>query len=469
MATPTLDTTKTEVEKHGITRTLSEYLVGLRYEDIPAEAVDLVKLFSLECLGHMVHALAQPVGGLLVRYVRDLGAAPQATVAGAGIKTSVAEAAYVNGSLAHGEELEAYGTLPGTGLIPPIVAGFAAGEYRERSGRDLITAVVAGIEMQGRLGMAGIGACDRGFMGISLVGPGGAGVAAGGLYGLDATQMQHCLGTALPLSNGSLRGCGSMSHVHEAGIPARTGVFAAQLAAGGFLSCPDFLDGEHSWGEQFAGTGGRRPYAPELLTDGLGDSLFLLKAGVAPKRYGSCGLTHQTIFGTIEIMREHGIGPDDIRSIELRVPPFADRVAPFRDPVNGEQAKFSIRQGVAGLLVEGIPELPYMSAFSDEASRDPRYVAARERVTIVVQDGESVRGFADQTVLVTCNDGRTIEKVVPALEQATYTRDERLAMFRNTAVPLGDSGTDQLIDTVMNLENHTVAEVMALVAGTASP
>jgi 2-methylcitrate dehydratase PrpD len=281
--------------------------------------------------------------------------------------------------------------------------------------------------------------------------------------------MQHCLGTALPLSNGSLRGCGSMSHVHEAGIPARTGVFAAQLAAGGFLSCPDFLDGEHSWGEQFAGTGGRRPYAPELLTDGLGDSLFLLKAGVAPKRYGSCGLTHQTIFGTIEIMREHGIGPDDIRSIELRVPPFADRVAPFRDPVNGEQAKFSIRQGVAGLLVEGIPELPYMSAFSDEASRDPRYVAARERVTIVVQDGESVRGFADQTVLVTCNDGRTIEKVVPALEQATYTRDERLAMFRNTAVPLGDSGTDQLIDTVMNLENHTVAEVMALVAGTASP
>ncbi|HEY1970116.1 MAG TPA: hypothetical protein VGH89_19330, partial [Pseudonocardia sp.] len=79
MATPTLDTNAIDVEKNGITRTLSEYLVGLRYEDIPAEAVDLVKLFSLECLGHMVHALAQPVGGLLVRYVQDLGAAPQAT------------------------------------------------------------------------------------------------------------------------------------------------------------------------------------------------------------------------------------------------------------------------------------------------------------------------------------------------------------------------------------------------------
>jgi hypothetical protein len=70
-------------------------------------------------------------------------------------------------------------------------------------------------------------------------------------------------------------------------------------------------------------------------------------------------------------------------------------------------------------------------------------------------------------VIVTLNDGRTVRKVVPALEAATYSLDERLAMFRNTAVPLGESGADQLIDIVMNLEDHTVAEVMALVAGTA--
>ena len=456
MAAPVLD-----AEEVGNTRALAEYLVGLKYEDLPGEAVELLKIFTLECIGHMVLAHAQPVSRLLVDYARQLGAAGQASIIGGGLRTSVAEAAYVNGSLAHADELESYGTIPGTGLIPPIVAGLAAGEFRNSSGRDFLTAVIAGIEMQGRLGMAGIGACDRGFMGISLVGPGGAVVTAGRLFGLGVDQLQNALGTALPLGNGSTRGCGSMAHVHEAGIPARTGVFAAQVTASGFTACTDYLDGNYSWGIQFAGEAGARPYDEAKLTAGLGERLFLELAGVAPKQYGSCGLTHQTIHGTIEIMRENGIGPDDIAHIELRVPPWADRIAPYREPVSGEQAKFSIRQGVAGLLVGGIPELPYTHAFDDAAARDPRYVRARERVDVVVLEGESVRGFADQTVIVTLRDGRVITKVVPSLEAQEHTLDERIAMFKNTAKSLEDRA-DRLIDVVMNLDDHAVSDVAEL-------
>lgn len=447
--------------KTGNTQALAEYLVGLRYEELPVDAVELLKIFTLECLGHMTLAHAQPVSRLLVDYARQLGAADQASVIGGGFKTSIAEAAYVNGSLAHADELESYGTLPGTGLIPPIVAALAVGEYKNSSGRDFITAVVAGIEMQGRLGMAGIGACDRGFMGISLVGPGGAVVAAGRLFGLDVNQLRNAMGTALPLGNGSTRGCGSMAHVHEAGIPARTGVFAAQVAAAGFTACTDYLDGNYSWGVQFAGETGARPYDEAKLTAGLGERLFLELAGVAPKQYGSCGVTHQTIHGTIEIMRDNGIGPNDIESIELRVTPWADRIAPYREPVSGEQAKFSICQGVAGLLVGGIPELPYTHAFDDGAARDPRYVEARKRVDVVVLEGESVRGFADQTVIVRLGDGRVITKVVPSLEPQRHTLDERIAMFKNTAKSLGERA-DRLVDVVMNLEHHNLSDVAEL-------
>jgi hypothetical protein len=63
-------------------------------------------------------------------------------------------------------------------------------------------------------------------------------------------------------------------------------------------------------------------------------------------------------------MRENGLAPDHIDHIELIVPPWADRIAPFRNPVSGEQAKFSIRQGVTGLLVGDIPELPYTHALA---------------------------------------------------------------------------------------------------------
>ncbi|GAA0607953.1 MmgE/PrpD family protein [Sporichthya brevicatena] len=458
-------TASVETERRSdITTTLSEYLVGLQFADLPAEAVEVGKIFTLECVGHMVNAHPQPVSRMLVRYARDLGATAQAAVLGGGFRTSVAEAAYVNGSLAHADELESYGTLPGSGLIPPIAAGLAVGEFRNRSGRDYLTALVAGVEMQGRLGTAGIGACDRGFMGISLVGPAGAAVTAGRLYDLTVEQMRHALGTALPLGNGSTRGCGSMAHVHEAGVPARTGVFAAQLAADGFTACDNYLDGAYSWGEQFA-AGGARPYVEEKLTEGLGESLFLLTAGVAPKQYGSCGLTHQTIHGTIDILRSEGIGPDDIATVDLHIPAWADRIAPYRDPINGEQAKFSIRHGVAGLLVEGIPELPYTSAFTDEASRDPRYVAARERVRIHVDDSASVRAFADQTVVVTTRDGRTVTRVVPSLTASLPSLDERIAMVERTLRRLPAENVKRLIDVVLHLEDHDLAEVAELALG----
>jgi 2-methylcitrate dehydratase PrpD len=213
---------------------------------------------------------------------------------------------------------------------------------------------------------------------------------------------------------------------------------------------------------QYAGNTGNRPYDESKLTEDLGNPLFLQMCGVAPKYYGSCGLTHQTIHGTIAIMRENNIGPHDIASIELLVPPWADRIAPFRDPVSGEQAKFSIRQGVAGLLVGGIPDLPYTHAFTDDAARDPRYVKARERVTVtVLEGGSSVRGFADQTVTATLADGRVITKVVPTLEAATYPLEDRIAIFRNTVPSLG-AKADQLIDVIMNIEDHTVDEVSAL-------
>jgi 2-methylcitrate dehydratase PrpD len=451
-----------EVQEGGITRALSDYLTGLTYSDLPAEAVELVKIFTLEIVGQMVHAHKQPVSRMLVEYARELGAAPQAQIIGAGFKTSVAEAAYVNGSLAHADELESYGSLPGAGLVPPLAAGLAVGDFRHSRGTDYIAAVAAGTEMQLRLGSAGIGACDRGFMGISLVGPAAAAVTGGKLLDLSVEQMQNALGAALPLGNGSTRGCGTMAHVHEAGVPTRSGVLAAQLAARGFTGDPTFLDGAYSWGIQYAGTEGTRPYDEAKLTEGLGEKLLLLEASIVPKRYGSCGLTHQTIFGTIEIMRENNVGPEEIAHIELIVPPWADRIAPYREPVNGEQAKFSIRQGVAGLLVGGIPELPYTHAFEDEAARDPRYAQARERVTLTVTPGESVRGFTEQTVRATLTDGRQITKVVGPLETVAYTLDERVEMFRQTVRSLDGDRADRLIDVILHLEDHAIDEITAL-------
>jgi 2-methylcitrate dehydratase PrpD len=447
-----------------LTGRLTDFVAGLSYGDLPEGVVTAGKLFTLECIGHMVAGLRQPVGRLVAGYVRDMEARAEASVLGAAFRTTVAEAAYANGTTAHADELEAYGTVAGTGLIPPIAAGLAVGEWRDRSGADYLVALAAGVEMQGRLGLAGLGAPDRGFMGFSLVGPAGAGITAGRLLGQTPAELRNTVGVALPLGGGSLRGCGYMSHVHEAGVPARIGAWAASLVSKGFTGCPDYLDGSFSWGEQFAAGG--RGYHPEKLTEDLGAPFFLDSPGSAPKLYGSCGATHQSIQGLIRLVEEHSLPVDDIAVVRLVVPPFAARVAGFEDPQTVEQAKFSIVHSVAGILVEGVPQLPYMSAFTEGAATDPRYVAARGRVELVVDDSRpNVRGFDAQSVEVRLTDGRRFATTVEGLDVrgrdvAPLGPDERLDLFRNTVAASVDKVVaEQVVDIVMDCEHHSVGEI----------
>ncbi|MDQ1397973.1 MAG: hypothetical protein QOG64_3232, partial [Acidimicrobiaceae bacterium] len=323
-----------------------------------------------------------------------------------------------------------------------------------------------GVEVQGRLGTAAIGACDRGFMGFSFVGPAGAAVTAGRLLDLDAEQMRNCLGVALPFGGGSLRGDGYMSHVHEAGIPAHTGVWAALLASRGFTASPDYLDGRFSWGEQFVGTSAR-PYNPDVITAGFGGPLFFETSDVAVKQYGTSGVTHQAIEGMIRLMVANGLGSDDIDRVTLLVPPFAVRIAAFPNPVGGEQAKFSLEQAIAGILVGGVPELPYVHAFTDEATRDPCYIEARQRVRVEIDESRpNIRGFDEQTVTLHLTDGRTLSTVVDRLDVGgrannPLTTDQRVAMFRRTTASAGDARTDRIIELIMDFEHHTVAELAA--------
>jgi 2-methylcitrate dehydratase PrpD len=308
-------------------------------------------------------------------------------------------------------------------------------------------------------------------MGFSLVGPGGASVAAGKLLGLGAAGIQNALGVALPLGGGSLRGCGYMTHVHEAGVPARIGVWAAVLVSRGFTGCPDYLDGAFSWGEQFA-SGGRGYHAGEL-TANLGSGKFFLEtSGAAPKLYGSCGLTHLAIEGLSDLMSEHDLKGDDVASVDLIVPAFADRVASFKEPTNGEEAKFSIRQAAAGVLVDGVPELPYIKPFTDAGAEDPRYVEARRRVRLALnEEAGNVRGFAAQTVTITLNDGRQLTKTVEGnqvrgREAAPLTDDERIDMFFHTVEGVVDRpAAARIVDLVMECEGRPMAELADAISG----
>jgi 2-methylcitrate dehydratase PrpD len=256
-----------------------------------------------------------------------------------------------------------------------------------------------------------------------------------------------------------------MSHVHEAGVPARNGVWAALLAERGFTANPSYLDGPYSWGEQYVGPAAARPYNSDAIVDRLGETCFLESSDVSAKMYGASGVVHQAMEGVIRIMVDNRLSGEDVASVTLLVPPFAERIASFHTPETGEQAKFSLEQAVAGVLVDGVPTVPYIAPFTDAGSRDERYVAARKRVEVQINDAlPNERGFAAQQVTVLTVKGASYTTAVDRLEvpgraKNALTTDQRIAAFRKTAESIDAQKADRLVDVIMSLEQHVVSDI----------
>ena len=84
-----------------ITKALSEYLVNLKFSDLPSDVVEGAKLCFLDWLGVTLSGSKEPLTGILLQLAETQGGAPQATVIGKKKKTSLLQAALINGSASH--------------------------------------------------------------------------------------------------------------------------------------------------------------------------------------------------------------------------------------------------------------------------------------------------------------------------------------------------------------------------------
>jgi hypothetical protein len=85
----------------GLTARLAEFAARSTLDDFPPAAVVTAKAGTVDCLGVMLAGSPEPVAGILVDLACTLGGAPRATVIGHGCKTSVSQAAMINGAIGH--------------------------------------------------------------------------------------------------------------------------------------------------------------------------------------------------------------------------------------------------------------------------------------------------------------------------------------------------------------------------------
>ena len=238
------------------TRTLVKFLVGLKYEDLPPEVVAEAKLALLDHFGVGLFASRMEWSKMVCELVEEAGSKRESTVWGNSFKVTAQDAALVNGTAAHGIEMDdrkpSLSLHQGSVTVP---AALATAEKAKADGKTLITAMVAGYELPYRVGRC----MKKSPEGIHTPGHRsvwGAVAAASKALGLGEGQMLNACGVAGSMASGiwefSEDPKGTMVKRLHMGWSAHSGVTAALLGAKGFTGPSTVLEGKYGYCNVFA-------------------------------------------------------------------------------------------------------------------------------------------------------------------------------------------------------------------------
>jgi aconitate decarboxylase len=327
---------------------------------------------------------------------------PTSTLLGTSSQSDLQHAALLNGIASHVHDYDdthLATIIHPTGPVASAVLAYA--EYQGSvTGEEVILALVAGIEASCKLGLAVWPEhYDVGWHITSTTGSIGAAVGVGKLMKLSETQMAHAIGVAAVQVTGLREMFGSDTKSFHPGRAAANGIVAALLAREDYTSSEQALEAKRGWANVVAGGG-----TPKL--EGLGKTWEIETNAFKPF---PCGIVcHPAIDAAIqchdESTQKHGLDPQEIRSVSLRVHPLVVELTSKRKPKDGLEAKFSVFHGCAvGLLYGKAGPAQY----ADEVVTSSEVISVRDKVSIEADTSLA----ADEAYLV--------------LEHADGTRSEK--------------------------------------------
>jgi 2-methylcitrate dehydratase PrpD len=425
----------------------------LRLGDLPAEALAVARHCLLDWLGCALAGTREPLSAILRDEIG--GTAGEASLIGGG-RAAARDAALVNGAAGHALDFDDTHTgMGGHPTAPVLPAALALAESRGATGAALLAAFVAGLEVECRLGLyMGAEHYRLGWHSTGTLGTVGAAAAAAHLLELDETRWRQALGIAATQAAGLKASFGTMAKPLHAGNAARNGLFAAQIAARGFVGAPDAIDAPQ--GLAAAAANGR---ADAEKLHGAGDRFLIIDTLF--KYHAACYLTHAGINAASSL--RGAIEPAVIESVELRVNPSLLSVCAIPEPRTGLELKFSLR-GTTAMALLGV-ETADLASFSDAQARDAALVRLRDRVRLVTDPSlastraiVSVAGQGEQ---------RRAEYDSGLPERDLGRQWQRLlAKFRGLATPIiGARAAEHVIATVATIEQaDSLKDLLALTA-----
>ena len=384
----------------------------------------------------------EPVEAAL-RAVMMLAPAPQASIFGRTERVDIANAALINGISSHTFDYD--DTHLKTIIHPagPVASALMAlSELLDSSGREVMDALVLGIEVSCR-----VGNCiypdhyDRGWHITGTTGILGAAAACSRLLKLSAAQTQMALGIAASQPVGLREQFGTMTKPLHPGAAAKTGLMAALMAKQGFTASARALEAPRGLIQVISDKCDWKE-----ITEGLG---LHWESALNTYKPFACGIViHPSIDGCVQLRNQHKLKPEQIEEVRLKVHSLVIELTGKKTPKKGLEGKFSVYHScAAGLIYGKAGEHEY----SDAVVQDPAVIALRDKVQAVIDDsiGEAA---ADITVLT--KDGKQhhilIEHAIGSLERPMSNEQLKTKFMDQVAAVIGPGAADQAWQRAMN-------------------
>jgi 2-methylcitrate dehydratase PrpD len=394
-----------------IAKVLADFAHDLTYEAIPETVRERAKHLILDATGIAFASGRYDFAHKSLTAIAGLAGSGDVPVIGLKARLAPRDAALVNGILVHGldfDDTHTGGVLHVTASIWPAV--LSAAWMRGASGKELLTAYVAGAEAITRLGAVGSGLFHQvGFHPTGLIGVFGCTLAAGTLLGLSPQSLVTAQGIALSMASGSLEFLedGAWTKRMHPGWAAQSGITAAALAHGGFIGPARAYEGRFGLFNIHL-QDGIAAERWERATAGLGTTWEV--SAVAVKPLPACHFTHACADAAVLLAKQHKFDVDDIVRIRALVPAevvktVCEPVANKRRPANAYDAQFSIPYLVAASLVRGRFTL---AELEPDALADETILALCDRVDYEVDQRSTFPRHYTGEVQISLADGRVL-------------------------------------------------------------
>lgn len=384
---------------------LSSFVSNLKYEDLPREVITETKYRILDWLGSALAGVYEQPSVIAKKVISKIGGEEQSTLLKGGIKVPVSNAAWANGIIGHVMECDDGHKLaithPGAVAVP---TSLAVAEGENRTGKDIITAVVSGYEIMIRLGRAINPSHYKYWHTSGTCGAFAAAASAGSILKLDSEKMLMSFGIAGTMASGLQETFGSNAKPLNIGHACQSGIISTYLAREGFTGPDDIICGKKGFINAMSDKSNK-----ENLTENLGEQ-FLISTAMY-KIYPSCGHTHSPLEATFNIIKNHDIKSDNIERINvITYKTSVELTGEFKNNTP-EEAKFSLPYCIAAALIY---KKLTLEEFTEDRLNEKQVVKLAQKVKVDEDPGISRKFPQDRTAIVTItlSDGSRLKDTV---------------------------------------------------------